>query len=256
VSDPRGYYLMYRGWIEHPALNIGPFDPRSRWVDMIEQAAWRPHRRNIAGKVFELQRGEFTASIRFLATRWGVGKGVVERFIARLKTETMIETRTETGQLIIRICNYDRFQRAPEDAETPSETAAETAAGQQQDSSGTKENTSNSVNAKKGSLFGDDEQKPSRRKPETPFPPDEKFKLQCLALFAERRPDLDARTVFETFRDHAHMNDRRCRDWPAAARMWIKKERDHGQPRRQDRPGGHRAGASIAAAAKLAERSE
>lgn len=251
MSEQRGYYLMHRGWLDHPALTDGEFCRRAMWCDMIEMAAWRSHRRNVAGKTIELQRGEFTASLRFLAARWGCSKAKVERLVSRLKTETMIETRTETGQLVIRICNYERFQRVPDETETPSETLIETEAGQQRDSSETKENTSNSINTMKGSLFGPEEQKPSRRKPETPFPETEEFKQACLAMISNRRPELDAAAVFEGFRDHAQINDRRCRDWLAAARMWTRKERAHGttQQSRPAKRGNYDAAIAGAAAA-------
>ncbi|QDO99095.1 hypothetical protein FNB15_18270 [Ferrovibrio terrae] len=145
-----GYFLMQRGWQDHPAWRGEAFSRAQAWAWLIEEARWRPTRISIAGKTVELQRGELSHSIRFMAERFGWGKGVVERFIGRLKTETLIRTRTETGQLIITICNYDEMQTARSEGETAPETAPETPAGQHRDSTGTKKkegNTGNEGNA-------------------------------------------------------------------------------------------------------------
>lgn len=129
---------MPRGWQDNPIWRDEPFSRAQAWAWLVEEARWRPSRISIAGKTVELQRGELSHSIRFLAKRWGWGKGVVERFIGRLKTETLIETRTETGQLIISIRNYDEMQATRHESGTASGTLFETPAGQQQDSTGTK----------------------------------------------------------------------------------------------------------------------
>ncbi|MCW0235302.1 MAG: hypothetical protein OJJ21_17010 [Ferrovibrio sp.] len=141
-----GFFLMPRGWQDHPAWRGEPFSRAQAWVWLIEEARWKPTKVSIAGKTVELQRGELSHSIRFLAERWGWGKGVVERFIGRLKTETLIETRNETGQLIISICKYDEMQASPDETETVSETPLWTAPGQHRDSTGTKKNQGNEGN--------------------------------------------------------------------------------------------------------------
>lgn len=143
---------MPRGWQDHPAWRDEPFSRAQAWAWLVEEARWKPTRVSICGKTVELQRGELSHSIRFLAERWGWGKGVVERFIGRLKTETLIKTRNETGQLIISICGYDEMQAVPNVDGTASETRNETPPGQQQDSTGTKKNQSNQRNEGNSSL--------------------------------------------------------------------------------------------------------
>jgi hypothetical protein len=188
---------------------------------MIEMAAWRPCRRSIGDQTIELQRGEFTASIRFLATRWGVDKGRVERFINRLKTEAMIETRTETGQLVIRICNYDKFQLVPGATETPAETGAR----QEQDRSETKKNAGNSGNPSKAP-----ESSLSVRG--TRLPAD--FKLPDLwrAYARQKRPELNPSDLFENFKDYwlEQPGQRGVKaDWDATWRRWVRTEKPNGQ---------------------------
>lgn len=138
-----GYYLMARGWLDHAALAVGPYDRRAAWAWLVENAAYKPTRRNIGGRTIELQRGQLTASVRYLAQAWSWKKNVVERFIDRLKTETMIRTEAGTGQLVITICNYDKYQIEPGESRTPNRTLDRTETGQQPDSDRTNKNEGN-----------------------------------------------------------------------------------------------------------------
>jgi hypothetical protein len=107
----KGVFAIDRGIFDHPLFETKePFSKREAWVWMLAEAAWKPRKRVVSGKVVELQRGQFAHSIRFMADAWGWPKSTVDRFLGRLKTETMIGTDVETGQLIVTICNYDEYQ--------------------------------------------------------------------------------------------------------------------------------------------------
>lgn len=80
-----------------------------------------------------LQRGQLSHSVRFMAEKWKWERGKVERFLSTLKTATMIETATATGQLIITICNYSLYQDDDFENATATATATATAARQQRD---------------------------------------------------------------------------------------------------------------------------
>lgn len=128
-----GRYQMERGWMEHPVFGNAPYSKREAWAYLIENAAWKPVRFDIRGQIVLIERGQFATSVRRLAAAWDWDKAAVSRFLTRLKTETMIETSTETGQIIITVCNYDLYQASPSESETPSETESETPARQQRD---------------------------------------------------------------------------------------------------------------------------
>lgn len=128
-----GYYKMHRGWMDHAVLGGGKFSRRDAWVWLIEEASWTDRRRDIGGRTVELRRGQLTASVRFLAEAWGWPKSVVGRFIDRLETETMIGTDSGTGQLIITICNYDKYQTTDDTEGTANGTHSGTGAGQERD---------------------------------------------------------------------------------------------------------------------------
>lgn len=141
-----GRYWMERGWMDHPAFRGEPYTRAQAWCWLIENAAWKPHRVLVGGKIITLNRGQLSYSIRYLATAWDWRRSRVDRFIKNLVAETMVDTRCSktgtasgTAQNVITICNYDKYQYREE----PSGTANGTMLGQQRDSSGTNKNKGN-----------------------------------------------------------------------------------------------------------------
>lgn len=114
-----GFFLMHRGWRDNEIFK-GEFSRADAWVWLIENACWKPTRSRIKGQTVELDRGEMSFSQRFLAEKWGWSKSRVDRFIAELRDEGMIETRSKIGataghsagqgQSILRVCNYSKYQ--------------------------------------------------------------------------------------------------------------------------------------------------
>lgn len=114
-----GFIKLHRGWRDNDIFK-GEFSRADAWVWLIEHAAWKPTRARIKGKTVELDRGELTFSVRFMADAWGWSKSRVDRFLADLRSESMIETRSKIGttaghnagqgQSIITICNYAKYQ--------------------------------------------------------------------------------------------------------------------------------------------------
>jgi len=159
-----GFYLMHRGWQDNPvfgAVSREPFDRRSAWVWLIENAAYTTTRVNVAGKPTNLRRGQLSHSLRFLAKAWGWDDARVRRFLSRLADELMIECVTDAGQTIITICNYDTYQVPARVGDAP----ADAAATQQRRSDDAKNNEGNEVNnIPNGGLVG----KPSAREADQP----------------------------------------------------------------------------------------
>jgi len=120
-----GYVAMSRDWQDHDIFAGDEFSRRDAWAWLIANAAWRTEAVVIGRRKVEIQRGEMTHSVRFLAEKWGWSKSAVARFLTKLQKEKMVEIRavtsgtvsgtvcgTETGtvQSVISICNYDKFQ--------------------------------------------------------------------------------------------------------------------------------------------------
>jgi len=137
-----GYIKLHRGWRDSPIFK-GEFSRADAWVWLIEHACWKPSRVRIKGSFVQIERGEMTFSVRFLADAWGWSKSRVDRFLADLRAESMIETRSKIGttaghnagqgQAIISICNYAKYQDAATPHRDNGDEEIGTTAGQQRD---------------------------------------------------------------------------------------------------------------------------
>lgn len=111
----KGFYLMYRGWMDNPVFEREPFTECQAWLWLIEEAAYKPTQKRIGQYVVNLERGQVAVSYRFLSKTWGWHKSRIERFTKRLRIGTMIGTVTGTPLSVISICNYDKYQVASKD---------------------------------------------------------------------------------------------------------------------------------------------
>jgi hypothetical protein len=127
----RGYVLIARGILSHPRFKPhGPYTRAEAWLWLIEAAAFKDRSAPVlAGrqrKMVLIARGELSHSVRYLAKAWQWSTNRVLRFLAELQMDHSIETRTETGQTIISLCNYDTYQAPFHDVETQTETLSDT----------------------------------------------------------------------------------------------------------------------------------
>lgn len=137
------WFKVARGWREHDLFEGETFSRAEAWLWLIENAAWKPTRTRIKGAAVELNRGQLSFSVRFMADQWGWSKSRVDRFIAVLREEGMIETCSKIGtdgnhnagqgQSVITICNYAKYQNGEDDRRDNSGTTRGTTAGQQRD---------------------------------------------------------------------------------------------------------------------------
>lgn len=115
----RGVFAVDRGVWEHDLLaSADPFSRREAWLWLVSEAAWKPHRRRLAGKPIDVNRGQLAASLRFIASKWRWSEPRVRRFLAVLISDQMIGAKTDAGVTVITICKYDEYQRVslPSDA--------------------------------------------------------------------------------------------------------------------------------------------
>lgn len=126
-----GFYLLHRGWLQHPALGNEPYCRRAAWAWLIEEAAYQERRAEICGKVITLKRGQLTHSSRFMATAWGWSEARVRRFLTRLKTDAMIDAETDAGQYLITICNYEKYQASQNESDAGTDAPSDAEATQE-----------------------------------------------------------------------------------------------------------------------------
>lgn len=98
-------------WIE-PRV----FSRWEAWEDLIQRAAWKPHRRMVQGTLIILRRGQLLASERFLADAWQWSRGRVRRFLSLLEEMERINLDTAHAAAhhgaLITLCNYNVYQSA------------------------------------------------------------------------------------------------------------------------------------------------
>lgn len=118
------WYKMERGWMDNPVFKKEPYTEQQAWLWLVEHAVWKDTSTFANGRNIDLKRGDLSYSLSFLAEVWTWTKSRTNRYVNRLKTAHMIETATETGRLVITICNYSKYQDQRNATETESETPA------------------------------------------------------------------------------------------------------------------------------------
>ena len=206
-----GFYLMYRGWQDHPVFRNAEYSVRDAFEWLIGAAVFQDCTTYINGKSVTLKRGQLSYSIRFLAQKWRRDKARVNRYVSLLSRCEIIDTATETGQLVITICNYDKYQ-APQDT---TETAIDTPSRQQRDRSETnKNNDNNDKESKRGTRFENSGV--------------ESLSDEWREVCKQLRPDLDPQQTFERFKDFWLSKAGPAgvkRNWLATWRNWVRNER-------------------------------
>lgn len=128
-----GWFVVARGWRSNPLFGDEPLSKGEAWLWLIENARHSPSRYDASGTIIVVERGQIATSVRRLAEAWKWSKSSVDRFLTRLKTGTgdgpMIGTDVGTGQLVITICNYEKYQGERKSGGTPYGTGSETPSG-------------------------------------------------------------------------------------------------------------------------------
>ncbi len=105
------------------------FSQAEAWIDLVRTARFEiePETRILSsGRYITIKRGEIHASIRFLAERWSWGIDKVKRFLDAAISEQAIERRTEQGESIITLLNYDIYNPVGDESQTANRTPNQT----------------------------------------------------------------------------------------------------------------------------------
>lgn len=91
------------------------------WLDILQSARFEDTKQLIGNRLIEVKRGQMLVSLRYLAARWQWSTKKVGTFLELLIQDGMImkETPKETGQTVITICNYDKYNAQQPKEETP-----------------------------------------------------------------------------------------------------------------------------------------
>ena len=126
-----GYVLIARGMLKHPRFKpTGPFSSFEAWCWLIESAAYAPcdvvMQNGRYKRIVRLEPGQLSFSIRFLAKAWRWSENRVQRFLCGTQSDGSVTTQTDTGQLVITLCNWAKYQRPFANANTQTDTPTNT----------------------------------------------------------------------------------------------------------------------------------
>lgn len=210
-----GFIAMQRDALDHPLLRDA--ERFRAWFWLVANAAWKPTRARIKGQIVTLERGQLSFSQRFMADAWGWSKSRVDRFIADLREEGMIETCSKNGarsghvagqgQAVLTICNYAKYQDPQERDWGNVEPESGATAGQQRG----KEEPLNQVITLPTQARGTKLPEGWQPKP---------FTARTQALVA-KWPEGMLESELSKFTDHAADKGRVSKDWDAALRKWL-----------------------------------
>lgn len=117
------YYIpISRRLFEHPFwCEERVFSRFEAWLDLVQSARFEDTKQLIGNRFIEVKRGQMLISLRFLASRWQWSTKKVNSFLDLLIQDKMIikETPKETGQTVVTICNYDKYNFVSQELETP-----------------------------------------------------------------------------------------------------------------------------------------
>jgi len=107
-----GYVKIGRAVFGHNMFKEEPYTEREGWIWLICGASYKTDTIRIPNTniVTEVKRGDYVASIRFLATKFKWSNSRVRRFLDRLTRGKMVSTVSDTGITKISIANYDKYQ--------------------------------------------------------------------------------------------------------------------------------------------------
>jgi hypothetical protein len=113
----RGLIMIDRSILDHPVVGLTSPKRLAAWLWMLSEARWKLSRFDVAGRVIDVDRGQFVTSIRRMAASTGLSEKEVRTLFSRLEAENMVQktgipsgTGRGTGSSLVTICNYDEYQ--------------------------------------------------------------------------------------------------------------------------------------------------
>lgn len=120
-----GWIALYRATFDHPIFRGHP-ERVGVWAWILATAAWKDTKQDANGKTVVVKRGQLLTSYRRMSDATGASLKTCRNLISRLSDGHggghAIDTDTGTGQLLITIRNYDKYQTPKTEGGTPSGT--------------------------------------------------------------------------------------------------------------------------------------
>lgn len=95
------------------------FSRAEAWLDLMQTAAFAPHKKMILGHMEEVERGSLVASVRWLSDRWMWSNNKVCLFLDVLEQDGMISREKRRGTTVINLCKYEHYNKGQYTEATP-----------------------------------------------------------------------------------------------------------------------------------------
>ena len=105
-----GYVKISRAIFGHGMFKEEPYTETQAWIWFICGASYKDDTVRVGHLIVDVKRGEYVASIRFLAKKFGWTTSRVKRFLDRLTRGKMVTTKATQGITSINLLNYDEYQ--------------------------------------------------------------------------------------------------------------------------------------------------
>jgi hypothetical protein len=108
----KGFLPLQREFFDHWlwAEEARSFSKAEAFLDLLQSAAYRPHKKLVGAELIELQPGEVCGAERYLAGRWKWSSTKVRRFLNLLESERMVIRRKKQGVTVITISDWVNYE--------------------------------------------------------------------------------------------------------------------------------------------------
>lgn len=105
-----GWISIHRKIQDNLIWNDKPFNRGAAWIDLLLLANHEDKKVLFNGSIIEVKRGEKITSLRKLSERWGWSREKTKNFLILLKSENMIDFKTDHQKTTYKIVNYNVYQ--------------------------------------------------------------------------------------------------------------------------------------------------
>lgn len=157
-TDSQGWIKVHRSLAHHEIWLEEPFTRGQAWLDMLLLANHKDGTIRVRGIKIKIKRGQLGWSELGLSKRWLWSRGKVRKFLDELKSDGMIDYKTDNKTMVITLLNYSKYQERDKEKRQQNDNRM-TTEWQQND---TNKNGKNGENGNNNT--GDSDEQPEVRK--------------------------------------------------------------------------------------------
>ena len=146
-NDERGFIVLWRKTLDSWMWTL-PAAYRVLAIHCVLRANWKDKSWWNGTETILIKRGSFYTSRHTLAKELGLTESCIERGLKALKSNTFLDSRSDSKGRLITIVNYERYQNIPTTTEHPSEPLSGQVADSDRTGSGQVADTNNNNNHK------------------------------------------------------------------------------------------------------------